>query len=76
MDELLTFLIKTLVEDENSVEVSKEEDDKTITYNVKVAGTDLGKVIGKNGKTATSIRTIMRSVAAKTHKKVFVKFED
>lgn len=76
MDELLKFLIKTLVEDEDSVDVSKEEDEKTITYVVKVSSTDLGKVIGKNGKTATSIRTIMRSVAAKTHKKIFVKFED
>lgn len=76
MDELLTFLVKTLVEDENSVSVEKEEDEKTITYRVKVASSDLGKIIGKNGKTATSIRTIMRSVASKTHKKVFVKFED
>lgn len=76
MDELLTFLVKALVEDENSVETKKEEDDKTITYRVKVASTDLGKVIGKNGKTATSVRTIMKSVASKTHKKVFVKFED
>lgn len=76
MDELLTFLVKTLVEDENSVSVEKEEDDKTITYRVKVASSDLGKIIGKNGKTATSIRTIMRSVTSKTHKKVFVKFED
>lgn len=76
MDELLKFLVKTLVEDENSVVVDKEEDDKSITYRVKVASKDLGKVIGKNGRTATSIRTILKSVSAKTHKKVFVKFED
>ena len=76
MDELLTFLVKTLVEDENSVSVEKEEDEKTITYRVKVASSDLGKIIGRNGRTATSIRTIMKSVASKTHKKVFVKFED
>lgn len=74
MDELLKFLVKALVEDENSVEVEKEEDEKTITYRVKVASSDLGKIIGKNGRTATSIRTVMRSVAAKSHKKVFVKF--
>lgn len=76
MDKLLEFLVKSLVEDEKAVEVEKEEDDKTITYKVKVAEGDLGKVIGKNGKTATSIRTIMKSVTSKLHKKVFVKFED
>ena len=76
MDELLKFLVKSLVEDEASVEVEKEEDEKTLTYRVKVASSDLGKVIGKNGRTATSIRTVMKSVGAKTHKKVFVKFED
>lgn len=76
MDELLTFLVKTLVEDEASVAVEKEEDDNSITYRVKVASADLGKVIGKNGRTATSIRTVMKSIGAKTRKKVFVKFED
>lgn len=76
MDELLKFLVKTLVEDEDAVSFEKEEDDGSLVYKVKVASSDLGKVIGKNGKTATSIRNIMRSVASKTHKKVFVKFED
>lgn len=76
MDELLTFLVKNLVDEKEIVKVEKEEDDKTITYHVTVAASDLGKVIGKNGKTANSIRTIMKSVLAKTHKKVFVKFED
>ncbi len=76
MEDLLKFLVKTLVEDEDAVEVVKEEDEKTLTYKVKVAEKDLGKVIGKNGKTATSIRTIMKTVSAKLHKKVFVKFED
>ncbi len=76
MDELLKFLVKSLVQDEESVQVEKEEDEKTLTYRVKVAADDLGKVIGKNGRTAMSIRTVMKSVGAKTHKKVFVKFED
>ena len=76
MDELLKFLTKSLVEKEDEVEVEKEEDYNAITYRVKVASSDLGKVIGKNGKTATSIRTVMKSIGAKTHKKVFVKFED
>lgn len=76
MDELLKFLVGALVDDEKSVEVGKEEAEGAITYRVKVAEGDLGKVIGKNGKTANSLRTILKSVAAKEHKKVFVKFED
>jgi len=74
MDELLKFLVKALVENEDEVEVEKEEDDKTITYHVKVAANDIGKVIGRSGKTANSIRTIIKSVGSKTHKRVFVKF--
>lgn len=75
MDEVLKFLVNSLVSDENAVEVSKDENEDAINYTVKVSEADIGKVIGKNGKTATSIRTIMRSVCSKTHKKVFIKFE-
>lgn len=75
MEELLKYLVKALVEDKEAIEVTKNEDEKTITYVVKVAEADLGKVIGKNGKMAGSIRTIMRSTSSKSHKKVFIKFE-
>ena len=76
MENLLKFLVESLVDDKSAVEVSKEEDEKSVTFRVKVAENDIGKVIGKNGKTANSIRTICKSVSAKEHKKVFVKFED
>lgn len=76
MDKLLDFLVKSLVTNEEAVEIEKEEDEKTLTYRVKVASEDIGKIIGKNGRTAMSIRTVMKSIGAKTHKKVFVKFED
>ncbi len=76
MQQLLELLVKTLVKNENEVEVTKEEDDKSITFVVKVASEDIGKVIGKNGKMASSIRTIIKSIGAKEHKKIFVKFGD
>lgn len=76
MQELLTYLVKTLVNSEDEVEVTRTDDEKTITFHVKVASSDLGKVIGKNGKMADCIRTIIKSIGAKEHKKVFVKFED
>ncbi len=76
MQELLELLVKTLVKNEDVVEVSKNEDEKSITFQVKVASEDVGKVIGKNGKMASSIRTIIKSIGAKEHKKIFVKFGD
>ena len=50
------------------------EKDRTTVFEVKVAEKDLGKVIGKQGKIARSIRTVMKSVAGKEHKKVSVEF--
>ena len=76
MEKLLKFLVESLVDDKSAVEISTEEDEKSVTFRVKVAENDIGKVIGKNGKTANSIRTICKSVNTKDHKKVFVKFED
>ena len=76
MQQLLELLVKTLVKNENEVEVTKEEGEKSITFVVKVASEDIGKVIGKNGKMASSSRTIIKSIGAKEHRKIFVKFGD
>ncbi len=76
MEQLLKFLVESLVDDKNAVQISREDDERSVTFRVKVAENDIGKVIGKNGKTANSIRTILKSVSAREHKKIFVKFED
>jgi len=77
MEEVLKTLIENLVDDKESVSISsKEEGDGIVTFNVKVAKTEMGKVIGKQGRIAHSIRTIMKSVGAKEHKKVEVEFID
>ena len=76
MQELLELLVKTLINEDDKVEIAREEDEKTITFFVKVPSDEIGKVIGKNGKMASSIRTIIKSIGAKEHKKVFVKFGD
>lgn len=76
MDELLKFIVSSLVDDKDAVTVEKTEDEKTLSYRVCVAEGDIGKVIGKNGRTAAAIRNVMKSVSAKLHKKVFVKFQD
>lgn len=76
MQKLLELLVKTLVSNEDGVSVTVEENEKEITFFVKVDEADIGKVIGKNGKMANSIRAIIKSIGAKQHKKIFVKFGD
>ena len=76
MKEILETIIKNLVDDKNSVEINELENENTITLEVKVADKDIGKVIGKEGKIAKAIRTIMKSVAGKERKKVTVEFVD
>ena len=76
MQKLLELLVKPLVTNEDKVKVTVDEQEKQITFNVVVDESDIGKVIGKHGKMANSIRTIIKSIGAKEHKKVFVKFGD
>lgn len=77
MEGILEVVIKSLVDnkDEVSIEV-KTNDNKSICYEVKVARNDMGKIIGKQGKMAKSIRTIMKAIAGKEHKRVTIEFLD
>ena len=74
MEEFLKIVISNLVDNKEAVEITKKENEKTTTFEVKVAKEDMGKVIGKQGRLAKSIRTVMKSVSAKEHKKVLVEF--
>lgn len=74
MKEILEILIKSLVENADEVVITEKQEEKETLYEVKVAQTDMGKVIGKQGKIAKSIRTVMKSVAGKEHKKVTIEF--
>ena len=76
MKDVLELVIKNLVENQDEVSINEKNDGKTILYEVKVAGSDMGKVIGKQGKMAKAIRTLMKSVAGKEHKKVNIEFLD
>lgn len=74
MKELVEYIVKSLVVDENAVAVTEtEENDETVIH-VQVAEGDMGRVIGKGGKVASSIRSIVRSISARENKKVYVKF--
>ncbi len=74
MKELIEYLVKSLVVDEESVVVTETEDNGDTVYHVTVNEDDMGRVIGKGGKVASSIRAIVKSISARQHKNVFVKF--
>ena len=74
MKETLTTIIKSLVTDELAVSINEIEAEKTVTYEVRVAEGDMGKVIGKEGRIAKAIRTIMKAQAAKDSKKITIEF--
>lgn len=76
MKEILETLIKSLVESKEDVKINEKEDGNTTVYEVSVNPSDMGKVIGRQGKVAKSIRTVMKSIAGKEHKKVVVEFID
>ena len=75
MKEILETIIFNLVENKEAVEVKETDEEKRIVFNVKVAKEDMGKIIGKQGRLAKSIRTVMKSVAGKNGKKVSVEFD-
>ena len=74
MKEILESIILNMVDSKEEVIITETSDNKTITLEVKVAEQDMGKVIGKQGKIAKAIRTVMKSLAAKDHKKVSIEF--
>lgn len=77
MQEILEVVIKNLIDNEEELSINERtNDDKSICYEVKVAKEDMGKVIGKQGKMAKSIRTIMKAIAVKEHKRVTIEFLD
>ena len=76
MKQVLETIIKNIVEDQDAVSINEKEEADKITYEVKVAGRDMGRVIGKQGKVANSIRSVMRALGSKNKKKVVVEFLD
>lgn len=72
MKELVEIIAKSLVDYPDKVEVTEKETDKAIVLELKVASDDMGKVIGKQGRIAKSIRTVVKAAATKEDKKVIV----
>ncbi|MCP4693206.1 MAG: KH domain-containing protein [Desulfobacterales bacterium] len=69
MKTLITYIAKALVDSPDEVEVSEVEGNQTSVLELKVAKEDLGKVIGKQGRTARAMRTILSAASAKVKKR-------
>ena len=76
MKEIVEYIAKCLVENPDEVEVTLEKENATDVVRIKVLPEDMGKVIGKGGKLATSIRTIVKSLSQKQNRRVIVKIEE
>ncbi|BCJ99793.1 MULTISPECIES: KH domain-containing protein [Clostridia] len=72
MKELVKVIATSLVDHPEEVVVTEKETDQSIIVELKVAPEDMGKVIGKQGRIAKSIRTVVKAAAAKDDKKVVV----
>ena len=76
MKELVEVIAKALVDYPDEVVVSETEKDKVIVVDLKVAQSDMGKVIGKSGRIAKSIRTVVSAASSKSDKKVIVEIDN
>ncbi|HET8564519.1 MAG TPA: KH domain-containing protein [Candidatus Binatia bacterium] len=70
MKELVQYLAKSLVNNPDAVEVKETEGETASVLELRVAKEDLGRIIGKQGRTAKSIRTILNAAASRTNRKV------
>lgn len=72
MKELVEVIAKSLVDYPDEVQVTETENDKAVVLELKVAQSDMGKVIGKQGRIAKAIRTVVKAAASKDDRKVIV----
>ncbi|MEM6961388.1 MAG: KH domain-containing protein [Myxococcota bacterium] len=70
LQELVEFVAKSLVDDPDSVEVSTVDGDRTLVVELSVEPEDLGKVIGREGRTARAIRTLLAASSARQNRRV------
>ena len=72
MKELVEYLVKALVDNPEQAKVTEVEGEQSVIYEVRVAPEDMGKIIGKQGRIAKAIRTIVRAACVKNGKKAIV----
>ncbi len=77
MKELLEVIVSELVENKDAVEVTVDEpnEEGVVVYHLHVASDDMGRVIGKQGRIAKAIRTVMRAGASRINQKIMVEID-
>jgi predicted RNA-binding protein YlqC (UPF0109 family) len=76
MKELVEYIAKSLVDEPEAVQVSQVEGERSLILELRVAPDDMGKVIGKQGRIAKAIRTVVKAAATKEGKMVHVEIID
>ena len=74
MQELVKYIVMQIASNKENVKVEEQDNDNELLLTVYVDSADIGKIIGRNGKTANSIRTIVKSANIETNKRVNIKF--
>lgn len=72
MKELVEYMAKSLVDNPDKVSVNEVDGEQSLILELKVAPEDMGKIIGKQGRIAKAIRTVVKAAAVKQHKRVIV----
>ena len=77
MKELLTTIVAGLVEDKDSIEITvfDPNEEGVIVYHIQVAPDDMGRIIGKQGRIAKAISTVMRSAAVRANQRILVEID-
>jgi uncharacterized protein len=76
MKELLMRIVKAMVDNPDEVNITETDSDHTVMFNLQVAKSDIGKVIGKQGRNIQAIRIILNAAAAKNKKRVMLEIHE
>ena len=76
MKQVLETIIKNIVENQDDVSIIEKEEADKIAFEIKVAESDMGRIIGRQGKIANSIRIVMKALGSREKKRVSVEFLD
>ena len=76
MKDLLEYVVKSLVNNPDSVRIDESENDGEVVFEVRVAPEDMGRIIGKGGRIAKAVRSLMKAASFKENKRVNVEIID
>lgn len=76
MKELLTYIVKNLVTEPDAIAITETSEGDNVTFELRVAQADMGRVIGRHGRIAKEIRTLMKAAGNRENKKVTVEICD